>query len=120
MEKCIWSYFIFNHYFQLSIDFKFKIIGKRQEQWRVIFQKQLHPKWKCISNAKLNPRNVYYFKCEDGNIYIDNCPKDINNKITDFSKFHYERFGVGYSNNNNGRSSSNVIEYAKPFLFNWL
>ncbi len=121
MEKCIWSYFKFGFYFQLTNNFVFQLIGKREEQWRTVFKKQLKIKWIEIDNSILNSNNNYYFKTEDNHIYIDKCPNDINdNKFTDFSKLELVRFGVGYKNNQNGRSCSKVTHYAKPFLFNWL
>lgn len=121
METCIWSYFKFGYYFQLTNNFVFQIIGKHEEQWVVKFKKQLQPKWKEIDNVILKTNNVYYFKTEDNHVFIDECPKDINNSIfTDFRKLTYERFGIRFKNNDDGRSCSKVTHYAKPFLFNWL
>lgn len=121
METCIWSYFKFGYYFQLNYNFVFQIIGKREGQWVVKFIKQLHPKWIIIDNSILSTKKKYYFKTEDNHIVFDVCPTGINNqKQTDFSKLEYERFGVGYKNNKNGRSCSKVTHYASSFFFNWL
>ena len=41
MEECYYSYKIFWHYFQLTKNGYFQILGKRRSQWKVIV------KWKC-------------------------------------------------------------------------
>jgi hypothetical protein len=39
MEKCKWSFFKFNHYFQLTETKVFQVIGKnKEEQWTVKFR----------------------------------------------------------------------------------
>jgi len=39
MEKCKWSFFKFNHYFQFTETKVFKVIGKnKEEQWAVKFK----------------------------------------------------------------------------------
>ena len=62
METCIWSYFKFGYYFQLTNNFVFQIIGKREEQWVVKLKKQLYPKWIIIDNSILSTKKKYYFK----------------------------------------------------------
>ena len=39
MEKCKWSFFKFNHYFQFTETKVFQVIGKNEEeQWTVKFR----------------------------------------------------------------------------------
>lgn len=37
MEKCKWDFFKLNHYFRFTEYNVFKIIGKREGQWRTVF-----------------------------------------------------------------------------------
>ena len=36
MEKCKWSFKLFGHYIQYTEDCKFKVLGKRAENWKEV------------------------------------------------------------------------------------